>query len=182
MFTVRGLILSVFLFSLSVITAGCSEEGGASDTIPSKPDRTEENRDSIAKGESFTMEKYAWKNRPLVVFAPSEEDSRYRKQRELIQDAEEGFRERDMVWIEVFATNDISKANGESLTAEEAEQLRRKFEVDENTFAAILVGKDTTVKRRSRAPVPAETLFEQIDRMPMRQREMKRSSSNEADK
>jgi hypothetical protein len=35
------------------------------------------------------------------------------------------------------------------------------------------VGKDGTVKRRSEAPVPLSQVFEQIDSMPMRQREMR---------
>jgi hypothetical protein len=42
------------------------------------------------------------------------------------------------------------------------------------------VGKDTTVKRRGSAPVAMESLFEQIDRMPMRRREMRRRKGGES--
>jgi hypothetical protein len=37
----------------------------------------------------------------------------------------------------------------------------------------ILVGKDGTEKRRNAAPVTARSIFDTIDAMPMRQREMR---------
>ena len=49
---------------------------------------------------------------------------------------------------------------------------RREYNVQRGTFAAILVGKDGGEKFRSGEPVRPEILFDLIDAMPMRQREM----------
>jgi hypothetical protein len=45
--------------------------------------------------------------------------------------------------------------------------------VEDGAFAAVLVGRDGGEKLRSAEPVPAEKLFDLIDAMPMRQREMR---------
>lgn len=54
-----------------------------------------------------------------------------------------------------------------------AEGRRQALGVGEGPFAAVLVGKDGTVKLRSDEPVPAEELFDLVDAMPMRRREMR---------
>jgi len=42
-----------------------------------------------------------------------------------------------------------------------------------DAFRVVLVGKDGTEKRRDAEPVAARSLFDTIDAMPMRQREMR---------
>jgi hypothetical protein len=59
-----------------------------------------------------------------------------------------------------------------------AAALRERFDVAPDRFAVLLVGKDTTVKRRSDQPVEMASLYQQIDRMPMRRAEMRRRSGN----
>jgi len=54
------------------------------------------------------------------------------------------------------------------------ESLRTHYGVEAGTFAVLLVGKDTGVKRRADDVVSPDALYSQIDSMPMRQREMQR--------
>jgi len=48
-----------------------------------------------------------------------------------------------------------------------------RFGVAHSAFRTVLVGKDGAEKRRDAAPVTARSLFDTIDAMPMRQREMR---------
>jgi hypothetical protein len=127
-----------------------------------------------SKDEPFPMDRFAWKRRPLVVFAPSPRDPHYQTQRKALEANRQDFVERDMVWVEVFENGGPSRAAGEALTAQEAETLRQRFKPPTGQFTLLLVGKDTTVKRRSSQAVAMPSLFEQIDQMPMRRREMQR--------
>lgn len=45
--------------------------------------------------------------------------------------------------------------------------------MEEDTFVAILVGKDGGEKYRSADPIAPQTLFDLIDAMPMRRREIR---------
>lgn len=49
---------------------------------------------------------------------------------------------------------------------------RHEYDAKTGTFAAVLVGKDGGEKFRSDEPVRPEDLFDLIDDMPMRRREM----------
>jgi len=55
----------------------------------------------------------------------------------------------------------------------EASAARAHFRVEGGSFAAVLVGRDGGEKHRSSEPIVPEKLFEIIDAMPMRRREMR---------
>lgn len=50
---------------------------------------------------------------------------------------------------------------------------REQFGIEAETFAIVLVGKDGGEKFRSAEPVGPRDLFDRIDSMPMRRREMR---------
>lgn len=162
-----------------ILFAGC--RGDQPDAKPSENEQMSETTNAGAEPSTpFSMERYAWDNRPLLVFAPSPDDDHYQKQKRIVEEAMDGFRERDMVLIRVFSSEEgTSRAGDRTLSSSEAGDLRDTFDVQPDAFSVLLVGKDTTVKRRSTEPVSAEALFQQIDRMPMRQREMEQQSSDE---
>lgn len=60
----------------------------------------------------------------------------------------------------------------EYLAGETAGELRRAYGVADG-FEALLVGRDGGVKLRSPEPVSPEELFERIDEMPLRRRELR---------
>jgi hypothetical protein len=132
---------------------------------------------------SSMMDAYRWKNRPLVVFAPSGDDDRYHTQIGNLRQMGEEFADRDMVVIHGFGGTGRGavQSSVESFSGGEwqrqpiapgAEQELRDRYGSGSEFEVILVGKDGGVKLRSDEPVAAEELFALIDSMPMRRREM----------
>jgi hypothetical protein len=120
---------------------------------------------------------YRWKHRLLVVFTPGQAAEAYQDQRERLAGTGGAFRERDLLLITVpsagTGTLAPSPDTAATPTTEEAtDRLRERFSVAPGDFAVILVGKDGTEKRRDHAPVGPQAIFDAIDAMPMRQREM----------
>ena len=103
------------------------------------------------------LERYGNHNRVLLVFAPSAKDKNYLEQKQLLENAESGVLERDMV---VSLITDLS------------DPLRDDYSVPEE-FTVVLIGKDGTEKERFSEPVEPTSLFSIIDQMPMRRREIK---------
>ena len=121
---------------------------------------------------SFNLNNYQWKNRLLLVFAPSEQDSAYQTQKQLFKGQQSQLDERDLRLIEVFA-NGKSHVDNQAIEAASAAQLRERFKVSKDEFCIILVGKDGYEKRRARVPIELTRIFDQVDQMPMRQQEMR---------
>lgn len=124
-----------------------------------------------AKNLMQSLDSYQWKNRLLLVFAPSENNGEYQQQMQLLQGQKADFAERNLLTIELLTegTN--------SVDAQEVAKIRERFNVSPQEFRVILVGKDGTAKRREQSPISAQSIFETIDAMPMRQQEMRRSSN-----
>lgn len=117
------------------------------------------------------IDSYQWKNRLLLVFAPSKNNAEYQQQMQLWQGQEASFYERNLLTIELFTEGTSS------VDAQETAKIRERFNVTSQEFRVVLVGKDGTAKRREQSPVSAQAIFETIDAMPMRQQEMRRSSN-----
>lgn len=118
------------------------------------------------------LDRYLWQNRVLIVFAPSFEDPRLIDQRELNVHAIEGLRDRDMVIFAVVGNARINPELG-SAPLDSAQALRQRFGVAQNRFAIVLVGKDGGEKYRSSRPVEPALIFDLVDGMPMRRRELR---------
>jgi len=117
------------------------------------------------------LKRYRWEKRLILLFAPSPENQAYREQVTVLEGSSGGLLERDLLIAHLFETGSSQLAE-EVLSEDEAAALRSEYEVD-GEFTFILIGKDGTVKRRSQEVVQVDDLFTQIDRMPMRQREMR---------
>lgn len=123
------------------------------------------------KMSSFNLSSQKWQNRVLLLFAPSVDNHNYQQQMQLFNQQQNDFKDRDLVLVQVLAT-DKSYANGQLIDESSAANLRNRFGVNKENFRVILIGKDGGVKRQETTPVQAIAIFEQIDAMPMRQREM----------
>lgn len=108
--------------------------------------------------EEVTLDQYLWKARPLVIFAPSQDDPRLVQQLEWLEDRKDEIEERDVVVVV-------------DVEAEETSSLRDKFHPRD--FQIILIGKDGQVKLRKPFPWDVRELSRQIDKMPMRRQEMR---------
>ncbi|UMA64881.1 DUF4174 domain-containing protein [Roseivivax marinus] len=98
-----------------------------------------------------------WEARPVLLFAASANDAAYTEQLAALREARAGLADREIVVL-ADTSPDMNGA------------LRQRFGPD--GFLFVLVGKDGGVKRTETAPIAAGSLFDTIDAMPMRQREM----------
>ena len=82
-------------------------------------------------------------------------------QRRLLQDQKAALDDRDLLTLD-FAEDTPA-----------ADAARSRFGIGRETFTAVLVGKDGGEKFRSTEPVQPQDLFDRIDAMPTRRREMR---------
>jgi hypothetical protein len=101
------------------------------------------------------LKHFQWKNRILLLFAPTASDESLKKQIDQIETNRSGFEERDLI---AFIIPDQSP-------------LRARLHVDNKTYTVILLGKDGTEKLRQQSVLDPEKLFRLIDSMPMRRAE-----------
>ncbi|MGB1208416.1 MAG: DUF4174 domain-containing protein [Paracoccaceae bacterium] len=101
---------------------------------------------------------YLWTHRPLVVFADSPADPRFVEQMTLLQAGAADLLERDVIVI-----TDTAPA--------EPSALRQKLRP--RGFSLVLIGKDGSVKLRKPLPWDVRELRRSIDKMPMRQQEIR---------
>lgn len=114
---------------------------------------------------------YQWKNRILIVFAKSEKSANYQKQLQKFEKQREALIERDMIIFSVFDKKIITPEK-EISSAASAEHLRQQYNISGSGLSVVLVGKDGGEKLTQHDFIPTEKLFELIDQMPMRRREM----------
>lgn len=80
--------------------------------------------------------------------------------------------------IGVMLEQGQSHLGDKPVSASEASSLRKRYAIDRDQFAAILIGKDGSEKYRRYDVPELDGIFALIDGMPMRQHEM---SQNPAD-
>jgi len=119
----------------------------------------------------FDLDAYQWKNRILLVFAPSSDADAYKRQTREFEGQEDGIADRDLIVLELFE-NGGSRLGNTPLSERVATLMRRQFGVEAGKFSIVLIGKDGTVKLRSPGPISVSEIFSLIDAMPMRKREM----------
>ena len=111
-------------------------------------------------------------HRLFLTFAASPRNGGVVRQYGLLEGCEEGFAERDLVRGGFFEDG-TGSFDGRPVSPGEAEAARGRFGVEPGRFVALLVGKDGTVKRRFHEPVGPDDLYDIVDSMPMRRREMR---------
>ena len=108
--------------------------------------------------EETTIDGYLWVKRPVIVFADTDLDVNFQTQMKSLRQGAEELAARDVVVL--------VDANPTERTA-----LRKKFRP--RGFAVLLMGKDGQIKLRKPFPWDARELSRSIDKMPMRQQEMR---------
>jgi hypothetical protein len=132
---------------------------------------------SPADSVDFRLADHRWEHRPLLVLAPSADHDFLTAHEKALEGSDAGIRDRDMMLVTVVedGTSCLRRApsdDGQPLTNAAVRRLRDRFSVPPEAFRVILVGKDGTEKQRSAEPVSIRSIFDRIDAMPMRQREM----------
>ncbi|NNJ96620.1 MAG: DUF4174 domain-containing protein [Gammaproteobacteria bacterium] len=117
------------------------------------------------------MSEYVWQNRPLLLFAPSIADSRLQQTRHNLQRRRCELDDRNMI-IGVILEQGQSRLDDQTISPSDATTLRKRYAIDRDQFAAILIGKDGSEKYRRYDVPELDGIFALIDGMPMRQDEM----------
>ena len=122
------------------------------------------------------LEAHRWENRLLLIFSPRADDMRARALKEQLAERVCETADRELV-IGHFPMFGDARLGDMQIAAESAARIRQKFTVAVDEFAVILVGKDGYEKRREAGVPDLNSLFDQIDGMPMRRAEMRRRGS-----
>ncbi len=130
-------------------------------------------------GDGDVLEEYRWKNRPILIFAPSKADSAYEKIEKTVNDLQDELDDRDIVLFRIFTTGQ-SFLQDSLLDDKTANTMRRMYNVDPKAVTLILIGKDGGEKlRQQNDEIDLQSVFDRIDAMPMRRREMQNRKNHE---
>ena len=121
---------------------------------------------------SADLKGYRWQNRLLLVFAPKEIITDFEEFNRQLKAENPEVLDRDLVVFRIFETAS-SRVDNQPLSPENAEALRQRFEIKAGQFTVILIGKDGSVKLIRERQADLKEIFDLIDSMPMRQREMR---------
>ncbi len=118
------------------------------------------------------LAKYQWQNRLVLVFSTSSDTELYEAQTRAIEAMGDGWAERELVLFSIFPQS--GNAGEVQLKPSEIQYLRDRYQVSEQDFVVLLIGKDGGEKLRLRQKTLSQAqLFPLIDGMPMRKAEMR---------
>ena len=110
------------------------------------------------EGTDVDLSQFIWQNRPVVVFADSPNDPRFIQQMEFLTARSKDLAERDVVVL-----TDTDPAAGGPL----------RSKLHPRGFMLVLIVKDGTIYLRKPAPWDVREISRTIDKLPMRQQEIR---------
>jgi len=119
---------------------------------------------------SQDLDKHKWQNRLIVILTNDTQNETYKKQVDVFEDEEEGFKERKLLVYHVKATEYKMGFGNEDW--KKSTQLYNRFKNSDSGFEVLLLGLDGGVKLRQDELLTVKKLYAKIDAMPMRQREL----------
>lgn len=126
-------------------------------------------------GNEDPLRELRWHHRVVIHVTPGEHRGELK---ELLARHQEDLVDRDMVFLDVSldssAPEEAVAPQHLALKPEQAQKLRRRFQVEADSMVFILLGKDGLEKARTGGMLPLEEWFAFIDSMPMRRQEMGR--------
>ena len=130
-----------------IATVGVAQETAATQDSP-----------LFAPADMENLSQFRWKNRPVLVFADSPDDPAFVEQIELLRASEAELLERDVIVL-----TDTDPAARSPL----------RLQMRPRGFMLVLVGKDGGNVLRKPFPWSVREITRSIDKMPMRQREIR---------
>ena len=115
---------------------------------------------------ALLLREFRWKKRPVLVFADSADDPAFIEQLELLRARQATLLERDVVVL--TDTDPDARA-----------PLRLRMRP--RGFMLVLVGKDGEIELRKPFPWDVREISRSIDKMPMRQREIREAKERASD-
>ena len=117
----------------------------------------------IFDSSEVALDAFLWEARPIVIFADTPQDPAFRRQIELFEARIDELIRRDVVLITDTSRSDPS-------------DLRKKLRP--RGFMLTIIGKDGAVKLRKPFPWDVREVSRSIDKMPLRQQEIRESVDN----
>jgi len=142
------------LISWSLVATATTAQDA--DTMPALDVWTAD-RSVVFDAASLEIDDFVWLARPIVVFADSPDDPRFRRQMELLAEYPDELEEREVI---VVTDTDPD--------AESALRLRLR----PRGFMLVIMGKDGEVELRKPAPWDVREISRTIDKMPLRRQEI----------
>lgn len=130
----------------------------ASEPVMTVLERWAEDPDTVFDASEITLDELQFIARPVIVFADSPADPLFSQQMDLLLDRIEGLVARDVI---VLVDTDPSART-------DARQTLRP-----RGFALVLIGKDGRVAQRKPSPWDVREIERAIDKMPLRQQEIR---------
>lgn len=114
---------------------------------------------------------HQWRHRVLLLYVPAPDDPALQRLDERIAVRQCGIEDRDLVVGRIVGKGG-GQLGGQRLGVAATASLRRAHDVPLDRVVTILVGKDGGAKMRAEGVADLDAVFQRIDGMPMRQREM----------
>ncbi|RUA34255.1 MAG: hypothetical protein DSY77_06075 [Bacteroidetes bacterium] len=128
---------------------------------------------SSTQAQNTSLDDFQWKNRLLIIYSNDQKSAPFEGQLAKISQNKEGYQKRDLKVI-ILKNQKVDIWNSNENHHLDFHQIVKKLNIEEiQPFQNLLIGKDGGVKLRSNSPISNEKLFETIDAMPMRRREMR---------
>jgi len=124
--------------------------------------------------DSLSLDELRWKNRLVLTFSDDIEWNRAALS-ELKKNIEK-INDRDIVYF-IIGSDTIYSNHQKDLSGAKVRRLKEKFAKDKSNFV-VLYGKDGGVKWKNEE-LDLDHIFNLIDRMPMRQREMREKRTSD---
>lgn len=124
---------------------------------PTTAELWEADRTIVFDATSLDIDELVWLARPVVVFADSPNDPRFRQQIDLLRARPEDLAERDVIIL---------------TDTDPAAQSALRMRLRPRGFMLVLIGKDGEVELRKPAPWDVREITRSIDKMPLRQQEI----------
>ncbi len=147
-----------FAICMAVLGTSVQATDAAAVTEPTAVERWEADRTTVFDASEIDLADFQWIARPVVVFANTAANPAFEEQLALLADDIDDLVERDVVLITDTAPDTPT-------------ELRTKLRP--RGFMLTLIGKDGGVKLRKPFPWDVRELSRSIDKMPMRQREIR---------
>ncbi len=109
---------------------------------------------------SFRLEELEGSQPIILLFAPSDRSPACENQMALLE--EEGLLEQSSVLIARIFADGESYLQNDILDPSSSERLRSQFDVDDDEFLIVLIGRDGSEKRRDDAPLQPGVILERI--------------------
>lgn len=119
-----------------------------------------------------TLNEFQWQNRVLILFTPEPDNHLFQEQYVLLEQVTNELLDRQVKVIFVESTGSLENT-GLFANKSRTQYYYNLFNVEHFQFEMLLIGLDGNVKLRARNKVTGpEKIFELIDAMPMRRREL----------